>query len=73
MHKVSHMGNVLAWLMVLQDLRRSNFTSADCRRANFKNSNLQGAYFSEWQQLLMPKLSYQQIDISAAAQMMAYE
>ncbi|WIA37298.1 hypothetical protein OEZ86_014236 [Tetradesmus obliquus] len=27
------------------DLRRSNFTSADCRKANFKNSNLQGAYF----------------------------
>lgn len=28
-----------------QDLRRSNFTSADCRRCNFKDSNLQGAYF----------------------------
>jgi uncharacterized protein YjbI with pentapeptide repeats len=35
----------------VQDLRRSNFTSADCRRANFKNSNLQGAYFSKLQQL----------------------
>jgi uncharacterized protein YjbI with pentapeptide repeats len=30
---------------LLQDLRRSNFTSADCRKANFKGSNLQGAYF----------------------------
>jgi uncharacterized protein YjbI with pentapeptide repeats len=27
-----------------QDLRRSNFTSADIRKANFKGSNLQGAY-----------------------------
>eukprot|EP01024_Parvocaulis_polyphysoides_P036560 TRINITY_DN324_c0_g1_i1.p1 TRINITY_DN324_c0_g1~~TRINITY_DN324_c0_g1_i1.p1 ORF type:complete len:250 (-),score=39.13 TRINITY_DN324_c0_g1_i1:245-994(-) len=28
-----------------QDLRRSNFTAADCRKCNFKNSLLQGAYF----------------------------
>lgn len=26
-------------------LRRSNFTSAECRRTNFKGANLQGAYF----------------------------
>jgi hypothetical protein len=31
--------------VVLQDLRRSNFTSADCRKCNFKDTNLQGAYF----------------------------
>lgn len=29
----------------LQDLRRSNFTSADARNANFKGTKLQGAYF----------------------------
>ncbi len=29
----------------MQDLRRSNFTAADCRRCNFKNTNLQGSYF----------------------------
>jgi uncharacterized protein YjbI with pentapeptide repeats len=29
----------------VQDLRRSNFTAADCRRCNFKNTNLQGSYF----------------------------
>ena len=28
-----------------QDLRRSNFTAADCRDCNFKNSKLQGTYF----------------------------
>jgi len=28
-----------------QDLRRSNFTAADCRDCNFKDTNLQGAYF----------------------------
>lgn len=28
----------------MQDLRRSNFTSANIRKANFKGSNLQGAY-----------------------------
>lgn len=28
-----------------QDLRRSNFTAADCRDCNFKNSKLVGAYF----------------------------
>jgi hypothetical protein len=28
-----------------QDLRRSNFTSADCKQTNFKGSKLQGAYF----------------------------
>ena len=28
-----------------QDLRRSNFTSADARNANFKGTKLQGAYF----------------------------
>ena len=28
-----------------QDLRRSNFTSANARKANFKGANLQGAYF----------------------------
>lgn len=28
----------------MQDLRRSNFTSADCRRANFKGAKLNGAY-----------------------------
>lgn len=30
---------------LLQDLRRSNFTSADVRKASFANANLQGAYF----------------------------
>ncbi len=29
----------------VQDLRRSNFTAADCRLCNFKNTNLQGSYF----------------------------
>ena len=29
----------------LQDLRRSNFTAADCRDCNFKNTKLQGTYF----------------------------
>lgn len=29
----------------MQDLRRSNFTAADCRDCNFKNSKLQGTYF----------------------------
>lgn len=29
----------------MQDLRRSNFTSADARRANFKGAKLNGAYF----------------------------
>ncbi len=33
------------WPEFLQDLRRSNFTSADCRNANFKGANLQGTYF----------------------------
>ena len=33
------------WPGFLQDLRRSNFTSADCRNANFKGANLQGTYF----------------------------
>eukprot|EP01023_Acetabularia_acetabulum_P018022 TRINITY_DN1909_c0_g1_i1.p1 TRINITY_DN1909_c0_g1~~TRINITY_DN1909_c0_g1_i1.p1 ORF type:complete len:246 (+),score=40.18 TRINITY_DN1909_c0_g1_i1:304-1041(+) len=28
-----------------QDLKRSNFTAANCRKCNFKNSQLQGAYF----------------------------
>lgn len=29
----------------MQDLRRSNFTAADCRDCNFKNTKLQGTYF----------------------------
>jgi uncharacterized protein YjbI with pentapeptide repeats len=29
----------------VQDLRRSNFTSANAKRAIFKDANLQGAYF----------------------------
>lgn len=29
----------------MQDLRRSNFTAADCRDCNFKNTKLIGAYF----------------------------
>ena len=38
-------GHVVKVLYVVQDLRRSNFTAADCRRCNFKNTNLQGSYF----------------------------
>lgn len=30
---------------LMQDLRRSNFTSANCKNAKFTNSNLQGAFF----------------------------
>ena len=40
---LSHTAN--PWPENLQDLRRSNFTSADCRNANFKGANLQGTYF----------------------------
>ena len=29
----------------VQDLRRSNFTAADCRNCDFSDSKLQGAYF----------------------------
>jgi uncharacterized protein YjbI with pentapeptide repeats len=35
---------VLTSALLLQDLRRSNFTSASLKRAKFVNSNLQGAY-----------------------------
>ena len=38
-------GHVVKVFPVVQDLRRSNFTAADCRRCNFKNTNLQGSYF----------------------------
>ncbi len=38
-------GHAVIVLSVVQDLRRSNFTAADCRRCNFKNTNLQGSYF----------------------------
>lgn len=30
---------------MMQDLRRSNFTSAECRHCNFKDANLAGTYF----------------------------
>ena len=50
--------DVLTYVSVLthvQDLRRSNFTSADCRKANFKGANLQGAYFSKLLEVLCCK------------------
>lgn len=40
--------SLLSLMLCEQDLRRSNFTSADCRKANFKGANLQGAYFSKF-------------------------
>ena len=55
-------------MLTVQDLRRSNFTAADCRKCNFKDANLQGAYFIKsvvpfanfgalWHSLLWAKLA----------------
>ena len=37
--------SLLLSISIMQDLRRSNFTAADCRNCNFSDSKLQGAYF----------------------------
>lgn len=41
---------------LLQDLRRSNFTSAECRSCNFKNANLAGTYFIK---AVLPKANFE--------------
>lgn len=44
-----------------QDLRRSNFTAADCRNCNFSDCKLQGAYFIK---TVLAKANFQNADIS---------
>ncbi|CAL5229577.1 g12933 [Coccomyxa viridis] len=44
-----------------QDLRRSNFTAADCRDCNFKNSKLQGTYFIK---TVVARANFENADLS---------
>ncbi|CAK0784571.1 hypothetical protein CVIRNUC_007775 [Coccomyxa viridis] len=44
-----------------QDLRRSNFTAADCRDCNFKNTKLQGTYFIK---TVVARANFENADLS---------